>query len=171
MNPLRESRPHSHNALGSRSFGRPGCCESLIRFPLRLRLHLHRVSQFGPFFRLKSSKSWRSGPAARWVMAVRLDRLRTSTRSWIEEFDNLSLHSAWWRCQRSDWEISRSSLCTVREKMDFRARARRGCLCRVFALCVMCGRWLDFPVAQSRSAFTDAETESRSVPYVSNSCR
>ncbi|MDQ3766903.1 MAG: hypothetical protein M3346_06110 [Actinomycetota bacterium] len=78
-------------------------------------------------------------------MIVRLERPRIADRSWMEEFDDLSEQGFVWRCDRSDWETARSSVCTrCGEDMDFRGFERGDVAYRAYALCVMCGWWLEF---------------------------
>jgi hypothetical protein len=78
-------------------------------------------------------------------MIVRLDRPRIATRSWMEEFDDLSAQGFVWRFDRNDWEAARSRICTrCGEDMDFRGFERGDVSYRAYALCVMCGWWMEF---------------------------
>ena len=78
-------------------------------------------------------------------MIMRLDRPRIADRSWIEEFDDLSVQGFVWRFDRNDWEAARSNVCTrCGEDMDFRGFEHGDVAYRAYALCVICGWWMEF---------------------------
>ena len=78
-------------------------------------------------------------------MIVRLDRPRIATRSWMEEFDDLFAQGFVWRFDRNDWGVARSRMCTrCGADMDFRGFERGDVAYRAYALCVMCGWWVEF---------------------------
>jgi hypothetical protein len=70
-------------------------------------------------------------------------RPRAVVRSWFEEFDELAAKGFVWR---SDLDFSelRARVCTrCGEDMEVRLFERRDVSYRVYALCVMCGWWLE----------------------------
>ena len=78
-------------------------------------------------------------------MNVRLDRPRIADRSWMKEFDDLAEQGFVWRVDRSGWETARSRVCArCGEDMDVRGFERGDVAYRAYALCVMCGWWLEF---------------------------
>ncbi len=79
-------------------------------------------------------------------MIVRRDRPRIGDRTWMEEFDDLSAQGFVWRCDDdNDWGVALSRKCTrCREDMEFRGFERGDVSYRAYALCVMCGWWMEF---------------------------
>ena len=78
-------------------------------------------------------------------MNVRLDRPRMADRSWMDEFDDLSARGFVWRCGDNDWGVALSRQCTrCEEAMEFRGFERGDVAYRAYALCVMCGWWMEF---------------------------
>lgn len=78
-------------------------------------------------------------------MIVRLDRPRIADRTWMEEFDDLSDQGFVWHCDRHDWGGALAPVCTrCGESMDFRGFELKDIAYRAYALCVMCGWWMEF---------------------------
>jgi hypothetical protein len=78
-------------------------------------------------------------------MIMRLDRPRIADRTWMEEFDDLSAQGFVWRCDDNDWGVAQPRKCTrCEEDMDFRGFAQGDVAYRAYALCVMCGWWMEF---------------------------
>jgi hypothetical protein len=78
-------------------------------------------------------------------MIRRLDRPRIADRSWMEEFDELSAQGFVWRFDSNDWETARSNVCNrCGEDMDFRGFEHGDVAYRAYALCVICGWWMEF---------------------------
>ncbi len=77
-------------------------------------------------------------------MIRRLDRPRIADRSWMEEFDDLSVQGFVWRFDRNDWEIGHSNVCIrCGEEMEFRGFDLIDIAYRAYALCFMCGWWME----------------------------
>jgi hypothetical protein len=78
-------------------------------------------------------------------MIVRPDRPRIATRSWFEEVDDLDAQGFVWGFDSTDWEAARPRMCTrCGEEMDFRGFERGDVAYRAYALCIMCGWWMEF---------------------------
>ena len=70
-------------------------------------------------------------------------RPRAAVRSWFEEFDELAGKGFVWR---SDYDCAQlhAKVCTgCCEDMEVRLFEQRDVSYRVYALCVMCGWWLE----------------------------
>ena len=70
-------------------------------------------------------------------------RPRAAQRSWFEEFDDLDTQGFVWRSDHDCSSLSRSVCDRCGEDMEVRLFQRRDVSYRVYALCVMCGWWLE----------------------------
>lgn len=70
-------------------------------------------------------------------------RVRTARRSWFEEFDELEADGYLWRSDHDCTLLNTTACRQCGEEMEVRLFERRDICYRAYALCVMCGWWLE----------------------------
>lgn len=81
----------------------------------------------------------------RWLLMTTLQRPRVADQSWFEEFDELERQGFVWHFDRHDWEPAHGRACICcGADMDFRCFELQDIAYRAYALCVMCGWWMEF---------------------------
>ncbi len=102
----------------------------------------------GDFSRVGAASSRQSrGGREQGISLLRLTRQgpRVADRYWTEEFDELTDHGFVWHYDRHDWTMSRPVAChRCGDEMELRGFQRGDAAYRAYALCVMCGWWIEF---------------------------
>ena len=70
-------------------------------------------------------------------------RVRPARRSWFEEFDELEAAGYLWRSDQDCKSLHTRACSHCGEEMEVRLFERRDVAYRAYALCVMCGWWLE----------------------------
>jgi hypothetical protein len=70
-------------------------------------------------------------------------RLRAAERSWFEEFDELEADGYLWRCDHNCTIMHTTACSHCGEVMEVRLFERRDIAYRAYALCVVCGWWVE----------------------------
>lgn len=79
------------------------------------------------------------------LLRLTLPRPRVADRDWMEEFDELTEQGFVWHCDRDEWSAQLPPMCwRCGDEMELRGFQRGDVAYRAYALCVMCGWWMEF---------------------------